>query len=62
MLTKYSFPLTYYYFFLYYQILKNTKNYLYIRFSIETNETDICIIIVYHTYGKLQELADFVLL
>ena len=35
MLTKDSFPLTY--LFLCYQTLKNTKNYLYTRFSIETN-------------------------
>ena len=35
MLTKDSFPLTH--LFLYYQTLKNTKNYLYTKFSIETN-------------------------
>ena len=35
MLTKDSFPLTH--LFLCYQILENMKNYLYIRFSIETN-------------------------
>ena len=35
MLTKDSFPLTY--LFLYYQTLENTENYLYTRFSIETN-------------------------
>ena len=36
MLTKDSFPLTH--FFLGYQILKNTENYLYTKFSIETNK------------------------
>ena len=35
MLTKDSFPLTY--LFLCYQTLENTENYLYTRFSIETN-------------------------
>ena len=35
MLTKDNFLLTY--IFLYYQTLENTENYLYTRFSIETN-------------------------
>ena len=37
MLTKNSFPLTHP--FLCYQTLENMKNYLYPRFSIETNKT-----------------------
>ena len=39
MLIKNNFPLTH--FFWYYQTLKNTKNYFYIKFSIETNKASI---------------------
>ena len=37
MLTKYNFPLILFLFYLYFQILENTKNYLYKFFFIETN-------------------------
>ena len=47
MLTKDSFPLTH--LFLCYQTLENTENYLYTRFSIETNGAE-----TYGPYGCME--------
>ena len=48
MLTKDSFSLTH--FFLYYQTMENTKNYLYTMFSIETNYLYTLIIFEIYAY------------